>query len=299
MSTTSGDGGGAPAPAEARLLTICGHLLRRAQQVHNAHWADELGAELTSPQYAVLATLAAWPEIDQRRVGELASLDKSSTMDLVERLERKAWITRRRDVRDGRRDVLALTASALLALGDLGPRVRHVQERMLAPLADDLRARFIADLGAISRVSPAPEAGDTSPLRIPGHLIRRAQQVHTALFADEFDHELTGPQYATLHVLAREPGISQRTLGERAALDKSTTADIVDRLSRRGWLVAQRDTEDRRRSVLTLTDDARAATAEFAPRVEAVQARLLDPLPPAHRTAFLSALRRVAIPSLP
>ncbi|KRA25458.1 hypothetical protein ASD65_14290 [Microbacterium sp. Root61] len=289
--------------ADPALEAACGHLLRRSQQVHNAIWAEELGSELTSPQYSLLASVAAWPGIDQRRAGELASLDKSSTMEVVARLVRKAWITRHRDPRDARRDVLALTPAATLALEDLTPRVQHVQSRLLAPLPSDERDRFVADLAVIARLDtvsdddPNGDGASSSPLWIPGHLVRRAQQVHTALFAEEFDHELTGPQFATMYVLARHPEISQRKLGALAALDKSTAADIVDRLARRGWLLSHRDPADRRRSVLSLTDDAQRAATAYAPRVEAVQQRVLEPLPASRRAVFLTALTQVAIPS--
>ena len=67
-----------------------------------------------------------------------------------------------------------------------------------------------------------------------GHLVRRAQQVHTALWTAEFDGDLTGPQYALLSALSRQPSLDQRSAGRRASLDKSTAADVVARLQRSG-----------------------------------------------------------------
>lgn len=271
---------------------MCGHLLRRSQQAHNALWAEELGSDPTSPQYALLEALAAWPGSDQRSAGELASLDKSSTMDIVARLARKQWITRDRDPRDSRRDALTLTSAAVLALEQLRPRVRRVQDRLLAPLPREERAGLLADLAAVARVDADVEA--TSPQRIPGHLVRRAQQAHTALFVEEFGNVFTGPQLATMHTLATRPGIGQRELGELAALDKSTAADIVARLDRRGWLARRGDPSDGRRRLLELTDDGLTAIGELAPRLARVQDRLLAPVAPTRRESLLASLRRIA-----
>lgn len=275
------------------LTAVCGHLLRRAQQVHNALWLREVGTDPTSPQYAVLAAITASPGLDQRQVGELASLDTSSTMDVVARLVRRDWITRERDPSDGRRDRLTTTAAAAASLEQLRQRVQRVQELLLEPVPKGSREPFVDLLRRVARVGPPPASG-FSPLHIPGHLLRRAQQVHTALFAAEFERDLTGPQYAALHVLTGHPAISQRELGDRAALDKSTAADLVQRLVGRGWIQRARDTSDGRQRVLALTPDARDAAAGFAPRVAAVQERLLEPLDEAERERFLELLVPVA-----
>jgi DNA-binding MarR family transcriptional regulator len=278
------------------LASVCGHLLRRAQQVHNAIWFTRVGMDPTSPQYAVLEAITGAPGMDQRRVGEIASLDTSSTMDVVDRLSRRGWIERRRDPADGRRDILDPTAEAMAALIRLRPRVREVQEMLLEPLAEGERARFVQELARVARFDT--EGSAVSPvLLIPGHLLRRAQQAHTALFAEEFDRELTGPQYAALQVVGENPGVSQRELGERAALDKSTAADLVRRLGRRGWVVQGIDPHDRRRRTLTLTPDARAACAAFSGRVLGIQDALLEPLDAQERTHFLAALAPIAYPS--
>ena len=47
------------------LLAAPGHLIRRAQQRHQARWAELVGSDVTSVQFAVLAKLAAEPGCDQ------------------------------------------------------------------------------------------------------------------------------------------------------------------------------------------------------------------------------------------
>jgi hypothetical protein len=56
----------------------------------------------------------------------------------------------------------------------------------------------------------------------PGHLIRRAQQLHTAIWAEVVDTGLTGVQFAVLAALEVKPDLDQRTLGERISLGTYT-----------------------------------------------------------------------------
>jgi DNA-binding MarR family transcriptional regulator len=282
-----------PAPGGVPLSGVCGHLLRRSHQVHSLLWGQEFGAELTSPQYAVLTALAARPGIDQARLGDLVALDKSSVADVVARLAGRMWVARDRDPADTRRNVLALTPAAAIALRHLAPKSARVQQRVLAPLPAGRRDRFLGGLRAVARFEPGPDND------VPGHLIRRAQRVHTAYWAQVFDRELTGPQYAAIHVLARWPDINQRQLGDAAGLDKSTAADLLDRLDRRGWVVRHRDPADGRGKLLALSDAGAALVDDLAPRVAEVQAALLAPVAQPDRDDFLQALALVAYAGAP
>lgn len=279
---------------------IGGYLIRRSQAVHNQLWAEEVDPELTSPQYAVLSVLAVWPQIDQKNLSELASLDKSSAADVIARLERRRWILRQRDPADARRNLLQLSPAAAIAFDHLTPAAQRVQDRLVEPLAEDERGGFIENLRIVARLDAVqglaenPDSSLVLRLDVPGHLIRRAQQWHTAIWAEVFDRELTGPQYAVLFVLAQNPGISQRELGEQAALDKSTAADLVDRLAQRGWVTRTRDARDGRRRLLGLSDTAESIVSDLLPRVADVQQRLLDPLPHSEHSDFLRQLAIIA-----
>lgn len=287
-------------PGENPLARTPGYLIRRSEQVHNALWADQLGRELTSPQYAVLAVLAVWPGIDQRRLGDLASLDRSSASDVISRLVSRSWLVATKDHRDARRKLLQLTPAATVAIRHLAPSVHRVQEQLLQSLDARDQSTFRDRLQRVARlsgdvvVSGASEGAPEVDLGAPGHLVRCAQQVHTTIWTAEFQGELTGPQYATLHVLFQWPGINQRQLGERAALDKSTAADLVDRLCRRGWLVRAKDAHDGRGRALALSNHANEVIGDIAERVAWVQDRLLEPLDLGERQQFVNDLARVA-----
>ncbi len=284
------EGGSARAAA---LEAMPGHLLRLAQQRHTVLWVEEVGAEPTGPQYAVLCALEAEAGIDQRRLGALAALDRSSTTDVVTRLETRGLLSRERHPTDGRRDVVHLTPTGAALAERLHPQVAVVQARLLSPVPEADRPELLRDLALVARVESrgarVPEA-----LHIPGHLLRRAQQVHTALFAEEFGRRLTGPQFAALLVLTTDPGIIQIDLGAAAGLDRSTTADLVSRLERTGRLQRTRDPADGRRRVLAPTPEGRREVEAALPRVRALQDRLLEPLAEARRPAFTARLAPLA-----
>jgi DNA-binding MarR family transcriptional regulator len=287
-------------PVGLPLRRIPGYLIRRAEQVHNGLWIKHVGTTVTSPQYAVLATLAAQPNLAQGRVGELASLDKSSVAEVVDRLAHRGWITKSRDPADRRRHILRLAPEASAALEHLTPAAALVQERFMSPLLEHERAQFIDRLLSVGRFhgeqfdSHRLARAPVLDLEVPGHLIRCAQQVHTAIWLRIFGTELTGPQYAILHVLATRPGLSQRELGNSAALGKSAVADLVDRLEKKGWLQRTRDPLDGRGNLVRLADTAARSLPQFTTGMVAVQRELISTLSPNSRDSFIAQLATVA-----
>lgn len=282
-----------------------GHLIRRAQQRHALLWTREFSVDLdiTSPQYAVLSVIAGQERLDQRAAGARASLDKSSTADVVARLEAQGWLRFTQDPADGRRKTLRLTPLARAALKEVTSRVSLVQQRLLDSVPVEQRAPFVDALRLVAYAGNVPAPGEGSDVTLafrdaPGHLIRRAQQVHTVAWGVEVGRTLTAPQYAVLNALWHHPeGIDQSTSGELASLDKSSMADIVRRLVRRGWVARERDPADARRRLLFLTDTVREELAQLTPAVRRVQDRLLAPLADsARRELFLAGCRALGYP---
>lgn len=131
------------------------------------------------------------------------------------------------------------------------------------------------------------------PRRHTGHLIRRAQQVHQAVWTREVSADVSSVQYAALAVLARTPGASQAELGAALSLDRSTIADLVSRMVRRGLLAREQDAADRRRKVLTLTDAGRTMFEELVPRVDAIEPLVTGGLSAAERAELRRLLRTI------
>ncbi|MEV7282239.1 MarR family transcriptional regulator [Streptomyces sp. NPDC093111] len=128
----------------------------------------------------------------------------------------------------------------------------------------------------------------------PGHLARRLQQAHHLLWTTMVSEEITSPQFGVLNALLAEPGLDQRTLGERVGLDRSTIAEVVSRLTRRGLLDKVRDPDDGRRSLLRLTEDGERTHRKLTVRTARMNQVFLAPLSPQEQTDFLALLRRVS-----
>jgi DNA-binding MarR family transcriptional regulator len=127
---------------------------------------------------------------------------------------------------------------------------------------------------------------------LPGHYIRRLQQIAVAIFLQETEAlGVTPVQYAALQTVSGAPGIDQRTLARSIGLDTSTIAGVIDRLESRGLLVRSASPQDRRVRLLTLTDAGRALVEQILPLMLRAQERMLEPLPAAERTEFMRMLR--------
>ncbi|MEU7028167.1 MarR family winged helix-turn-helix transcriptional regulator [Streptomyces sp. SBR177] len=128
----------------------------------------------------------------------------------------------------------------------------------------------------------------------PGHLARRLQQAHHLLWTTVVSEEITSPQFGVLNALVAEPGLDQRTVGERVGLDRSTIAEVVSRLIRRGLLDKVRDPEDGRRFLLRPTDEGARVHRRLTVRTARMNQIFLAPLSAEEQTQFLSLLRRVS-----
>lgn len=128
----------------------------------------------------------------------------------------------------------------------------------------------------------------------PGHLFRRVQQVHTQLWTSLTSEDVTPPQFAVLNGLAADPGIDQRSLASTIALDRSTAADVIARLVKRGLVQRERDHDDARRNVLRLTEQGVRVHDQLTHRSERMIEVLLSPLAAEERNQLLDLLNRVA-----
>jgi DNA-binding MarR family transcriptional regulator len=93
-------------------------------------------------------------------------------------------------------------------------------------------------------------------------------------------------------VTVLRPGrMSQRALGERLNLTKSTTSRLVDQLMTRGWADRAADPTDGRVQLVGLTGQGQRVAADVARRRADRLHTLLDRVPKAQRPAVIRALR--------
>jgi DNA-binding MarR family transcriptional regulator len=131
---------------------------------------------------------------------------------------------------------------------------------------------------------------------MPGHLIRRLQQISISVFAAKMrglGHDLTAPQFATLAVLSRSPGIDQATLAGLIAHDRPTIGGVVERLEAKGLVTRRLNEKDRRAKVLALTNAGEDTLAILLPHVREIQAEILPGLSDPERAEFIRLAARV------
>ncbi len=86
------------------------------------------------------------------------------------------------------------------------------------------------------------------------HLLHRASQRASEIFALETrDFDLTARQYAVLTTVAQHEGLSQTDLVRLTGIDRSTLADVVQRLLRRGIIQRERTMQDGRTYAVSLS----------------------------------------------
>lgn len=127
--------------------------------------------------------------------------------------------------------------------------------------------------------------------RSPIHLLHRAGQCAGDVFGIEMkDGDLTPRQLAVLMTVAQNEGLSQTGLVERTGIDRSTLADIVRRMQRKGLLQRRRTREDARAYAVKLTDEGRKLLKTAEPMARRVDERILDALPGKQREQFIDDL---------
>lgn len=129
---------------------------------------------------------------------------------------------------------------------------------------------------------------------MPGHLIRRSQQIAVALFAEEVGAlELTPVQFAVLMAVVNHPEIEAASVSDLIAFDRSTLADVLERLISRGLIERRVSARDRRAKSLVATPEGVAVFQRAVPAVQRVQERILEPLPEIDRAVYVAMLRKL------
>ncbi len=128
-----------------------------------------------------------------------------------------------------------------------------------------------------------------------GHLIRRLNQISTAIFADRMQREgqdLTPVQFAALITISEHPGLDQASLAGAIAHDRATIGGVVDRLTAKGLVQRKVNEHDRRARTLNLTPRGAIVLDRVRPAVDRLQRDILQGLTPDERAQFLALLAK-------
>jgi MarR family transcriptional regulator, lower aerobic nicotinate degradation pathway regulator len=119
----------------------------------------------------------------------------------------------------------------------------------------------------------------------------RAQAILTEAFATT---GVRGYHFRMLAALDQYGPSSQAELGRATGIDRSDVVAMLDDLT--SWGLARRDPDpdDRRRNVVSITEDGLARLAELDAVVAGVQDAVLEPLSSTERKTLLRLLRKLA-----
>jgi DNA-binding MarR family transcriptional regulator len=128
---------GAIDPAKELLFARPGFLVRRLHQIHVAMFLEELKSDNITPvQYGLMTALSVLPGLDQTALGQEVGLDRTTTADVVKRLEERGLVERRTNPSDRRTRHVHLTAAGERLVAALHSDMTRAQQRLLEPLRE-------------------------------------------------------------------------------------------------------------------------------------------------------------------
>jgi DNA-binding MarR family transcriptional regulator len=150
--------GGEPLPALASRL---GYLLKHAQlRLAGLTGAAMAPFGVTGRQCAVLIAIDSRAPLSQQEVAHRLGVDRTTMVALIDELEGKGLVQRRRDPDDRRKNVVALTEAGRTTLRHASRAGDEAERRFLSALPGDEAAQIKVALRAIAFPSPASAAPD-------------------------------------------------------------------------------------------------------------------------------------------
>lgn len=128
----------------------------------------------------------------------------------------------------------------------------------------------------------------------PSHLLRRAEQYAAEIFLKAGKDGVTLRQTVLLAAIAEAEGASQSDLVMATGIDRSTLAEMMARMEKKGLIARAASAEDGRAKSVKLTRDGRARLDAALPAMRAVDAALLEALARNKRSSFTAALAALA-----
>ena len=125
-----------------------------------------------------------------------------------------------------------------------------------------------------------------------GYQLRLANQQHLEIFSEILPW-LTPTQYSVLARLYEVGPTSQNKLGRRVGIDGATTNGVIERLSRKGYVRASTDLQDKRRLLISLTKKGIAAAEQAIPLAQTITEKTLQKLTTAEASRLSTLLKKL------
>jgi len=128
------------------------------------------------------------------------------------------------------------------------------------------------------------------PSYLAAHVARIGRRVLVEALAE---HDLRLPHFAVLAGLSDLGPLAQHDLADRLGINRSHLVGYLDEIARRGLVGRERDSEDRRRQRVTLTEEGRVLVRRLQDIAQRSQEEFLHMLSPSERETLIALMRRV------
>jgi DNA-binding MarR family transcriptional regulator len=127
------------------LPDLIGFNLRCAQLTVFQHFNATVGKDqISAPQFGTLLLIEANPGISQSAVAEALRFDRSTLVQIIDRLEGRGYVVRKVSAQDRRSHALELTDAGVAALKELKETALAHEAQVATNLTDAERAELIA-----------------------------------------------------------------------------------------------------------------------------------------------------------
>lgn len=126
-----------------------------------------------------------------------------------------------------------------------------------------------------------------------GHVLRKVSQRHTSIFAEVMQVDLTPTRFAAMVKLLESGPLSQNELGRLTAMDIATIKGVVDRLRVRKLVESNKDPNDARRQLISLTRKGETLILAAIPDALEVTKQTVDPLTKTEAKELLKLLNKL------
>ncbi len=126
-----------------------------------------------------------------------------------------------------------------------------------------------------------------------GYILRLASQRHAGIFQSLAPAGLTPTQFSTLMRLYEQGKCSQNRLGRLASMDVATIKGVVDRLHQKGLTVAEPDQNDKRRTLISLSEEGKSLIPVLCAIGFSISRETLEPLSNTEKHTLLKLLKKI------
>jgi len=146
----------------------------------------------------------------------------------------------------------------------------------------------------MARSTPdSPESDHYRLAASPSHLLHRVEQLAAERFAKLVGDSISLRQFALLTAISEQPGLSQTDLGRATGVDRSTLADMMAKMEKRGWIVRTPSRADARAYSVVLGQAGGTILSATAQHARAADAAILDVLARTKARSLVNILTKV------